>query len=295
MLKLAAIDIGSNAIRIQLTRVTLYQGNITFKRLEYVRFPLRLGQDVFTTGKISEQSKAKFLKLMQAFKLLIDLYEVDDYMGCATSAMREAENGAELIEQVKAKFDLEIEVIDGDKEAFMINKAIFPYMDEKAYLHIDVGGGSTELNFYQNNKKLLSKSFKIGSVRHLETDSSHHMWTELKNWIEQNVLKNSLKIHAIGTGGNINKVQDFAKKKAGKPISLNKVAETQAYIKSFNMEERINKLQLNPDRADVIIPALEIYIKAMTWSKSASIIVPDSGLKDGIMQVLYERNKEKLQ
>jgi len=294
MLKLAAIDIGSNAIRIQLTRVTLYQGNITFKRLEYVRFPLRLGQDVFTTGRISEQSKVKFLKLMQAFKILIDLYEVDDYMGCATSAIREAENGKYLIDQVKAELDLEIDIINGDKEADMINKAIFPYMDEKAYLHIDVGGGSTEFNFYQNNKKLLSKSFKIGSVRHLKTDSTHHLWGEMKNWIEQKITNKQVKVHAIGTGGNINKVKDLAGKKSGKPISLKKVKEMQAYIKSFDMEERINKLQLNPDRADVIIPALDIYINAMSWSKSASIIVPDSGLKDGIMQVLYERNKESL-
>jgi len=294
MLKLAAIDIGSNAIRLQLTRVTLYQGNITFKRLEYVRFPLRLGQDVFTTGKISEQSKAKFLKLMHAFKILIDLYEVDDYMGCATSALREAENGRELIEQLQAKLDLEIEIINGEQEADMINKAIYPYMDDKAYLHIDVGGGSTEFNLYQNNQKLLSKSFRIGSVRHLETDSTHHMWDEMKNWIEEKVIKKHIKIHAIGTGGNINKVKDLAQKKAGKPISLKKVIEMQTYIKNFDMEDRINKLQLNPDRADVIIPALDIYINAMVWSKAPSIIVPDSGLKDGIMQVLYERNKEQL-
>ncbi|WKV10675.1 phosphatase [Marivirga harenae] len=294
MLKLAAIDIGSNAIRIQLTRVTLYEGKITFKRLEYVRFPLRLGQDVFTTGRISEQSKVKFLKLMHAFKILIDLYEVDDYMGCATSAIREAENGRYLIEQVKAELDLEIEIIDGDREADMINKAIFPYMDDKSYLHIDVGGGSTEFNFYRNNIKLLSKSFKIGSVRHLETNSSHHLWYEMQNWIEQKVIQKSVKIHAIGTGGNINKVQDLVNKKAGKPISMKKVVEMQNYIKGFSMEERINKLQLNPDRADVIIPALDIYINAMKWSKSPSIIVPDSGLKDGIMQVLYERNKEIL-
>jgi len=167
-------------------------------------------------------------------------------------------------------------------------------MDDKAYLHIDVGGGSTEFNFYQNNEKLLSKSFRVGSVRHLETDSSHHMWDEMKDWIKQKVIKKSVKIHAIGTGGNINKVQDLARKKAGKPISLKKVTEIQEYIKGFSMEERINKLQLNPDRADVIIPALDIYINAMAWSKSPSIIVPDSGLKDGIMQVLYERNQEKL-
>lgn len=294
MLKLAAIDIGSNAIRIQLTRVTLYEGKITFKRLEYVRFPLRLGHDVFTTGRISEKSKVKFLKLMQAFKILIDLYEVDDYMGCATSAIREAKNGKYLIEQVKSEMNLQIEIIDGDKEADMINKAIFPYMDEKPYLHIDVGGGSTEFNFYEHNEKILSKSFKIGSVRHLETDSSHHMWDDMKNWIEHKIIQKSSKIHAIGTGGNINKVQDLLNKKSGSPISIKKIRETQAYIKRFNMDERINKLQLNPDRADVIIPALDIYINAMTWAKSASIIVPDSGLKDGIMQTLYERNVEKL-
>ncbi|WNB17499.1 Ppx/GppA phosphatase family protein [Marivirga arenosa] len=294
MLKLAAIDIGSNAIRIQLSRVTIFEGNITFKRLEYVRFPLRLGQDVFTTGKISPDSEAKFIKLMQAFKLLIDLYEVDDYMGCATSAMRESDNGREIIQKVNESLDLEIDIIDGDQEAEMINKAIFPYMDDKAYLHIDVGGGSTEFNFYQNNQKLLSRSFKIGSVRHLETNSAHHMWDEMKKWIEQKVIQKSVKIQAIGTGGNINKVQDLTGKKPGKPISLKKVKETQAYIKGFNMDERINKLQFNPDRADVIIPALDIYINAMIWSKSQSIIVPDSGLKDGIMQLLYERNKEKL-
>jgi exopolyphosphatase/guanosine-5'-triphosphate,3'-diphosphate pyrophosphatase len=295
MLKLAAIDIGSNAIRLQLTRVTLYEGKITFKRLEYVRFPLRLGEDVFTTGKISERSKVKFIKLMQAFKILIDLYEVDDYMGCATSAMREAENGKEIIAKVKKQLNLSIKIIDGDDEADMINKAIFPYMDEKAYLHIDVGGGSTEFNFYQANQKLLSKSFPIGSVRHLETGASQHMWQEMKKWIEDKVSRKSQKIHAIGTGGNINKVQDLAGKKSGKPISLNKVKEIQSYINGFSIEERINKLQLNSDRADVIIPALDIYINAMIWSKSPSIIVPDSGLKDGIMQILFERNQDKLQ
>lgn len=294
MIKLAAIDIGSNAIRIQLTRITLYEGKITFKRLEYVRFPLRLGEDVFTTGKISEHSKAKFLKLMQAFKILIDLYEVDDYMGCATSAIREADNGKEIIDQVKRDFDLDIEIIDGDMEADIINKAIFPYMDDKAYLHIDVGGGSTEFNFYKDNEKIVSKSFPIGTVRHLETDRSHQMWAEMKKWIEEKAVKGSTNIHAIGTGGNINKVQDLAGKKPGKPISLKKVKEIQEYMKSFTLDERINKLQLNSDRADVIIPALDIYINAMIWAKAPSIIVPDSGLKDGIMQLLYERNQEKL-
>jgi exopolyphosphatase/guanosine-5'-triphosphate,3'-diphosphate pyrophosphatase len=294
MLTLAAIDIGSNAIRIQLTRVISYKGNITFKKLEYVRFPLRLGEDVFKTGEISTSSKEKFLKLMQAFKILIDLYEVDDYMGCATSAMRESENGASLIAGVKAELDLDIEIIDGEKEAFIISKAILPFMDEKAYLHIDVGGGSTEFNFYHKHEKLLSRSFRIGSVRHLETHNSPYMWDEMRDWIEKKVNTKSLKIQAIGTGGNINKTYDLAGKKPGQPMSLKKIKLMQAYIKSFSMDERINKLQLNPDRADVIIPALDIYLNAMIWSKSSSIIVPGSGLKDGIMQILYERNLKKL-
>ncbi len=294
MLKLAAIDIGSNAIRLQLTRVTIYEGVTTFKRLEYVRFPMRLGHDVFSLGRISESSKQKFIKLMEAFKILIDLYEVDDYMGCATSAMRESENGYSILEEVEQSIGLKIEVIDGDKEAEIINKAIFPHMNSQTHLHIDVGGGSTELNLYVNNEKIKARSFKLGSVRRLQGNGSHHIWDEMRDWIAKEVKKEYGKVTAIGTGGNINKALDLAGKKPGKAISLQRILKTQDYIRSFSMEDRINKLQLNPDRADVIIPALDIYTNAMKWAKATSIIVPDSGLKDGIMQILFERSKEKL-
>lgn len=290
MLKLAAIDIGSNAIRIQITRVTTYEGKLTFKKIEYVRFPMRLGQDVFTLGRISEVSREKFMKLMQAFKILIDLYEVDDYMGCATSAMRESDNGKEIIEEVEREYGLKIEIIDGDREADIINRAIFPYMTDKTHLHIDVGGGSTELNLYVNNAKIKAKSFPLGSVRRLNTYGNQEKWNEMKQWIQTEVKKEFGKVMAIGTGGNINKVLDLSGKKPGKAVSLQKITEMQKYIGAFNMSDRINKLQLNPDRADVIIPALDIYISVMKWAKATSIIVPDSGLKDGIMQILYERN-----
>ncbi len=294
MLTLAAIDIGSNAIRLQLTRVIIFEGATTFKRLEYIRFPMRLGQDVFSVGRISNSSKYKFLKLMHAFKILIDLYEVDDFMGCATSAMRESENGQSILDEVEQKIGLKIEVIDGDKEAEIINKAIFPHMSDQTHLHIDVGGGSTELNLYVENKKTKAKSFELGSVRRLQKGGSDHVWDEMKDWISYEIKREYGKVMAIGTGGNINKVLDLAGKKPGKAISLQKILKMQEYIRSFSMNDRIHKLQLNPDRADVIIPALDIYTNAMKWAKASSIIVPDSGLKDGIMQILYDRSKDKL-
>jgi exopolyphosphatase/guanosine-5'-triphosphate,3'-diphosphate pyrophosphatase len=290
-LKLAAVDIGSNAIRLQITKVIDYQGKVTFKKVEYVRFPLRLGKDVFESGKISPPKEDKFMKLMNAFKLLIDLYEVDDYLICATSAMRESNNGQDIADQVAENFGLKINIIDGDEEAEIINKAIRTTLDDKTYLHIDVGGGSTELNLYVNKEKICAQSFKIGSVRRLGKYDSPQFWDQLNEWILKNVKKKYKNIAAIGTGGNINKIMELAKKKSGKPISLAKVLEIQKYLNSYTLEERINLLQLNPDRADVIIPASEIYVAVMRAAGAGSITVPDAGMKDGMMQVLYERNK----
>ena len=290
MLKLAAVDIGSNAIRLQLTRVSIFEGQITFKKLEYVRFPLRLGQDVFSLGKISESSEAKFIKLMRAFKILIDLYEVDTYLAYATSAMRDSENGAKLIKEVRRKLGLNIEIIDGNKEADIINKAIFPHMDNETYLHIDVGGGSTELNLYVAHEKIASHSFQMGSVRKLGIKENDQVWQEIENWIKQQLKSGYGRVHAIGTGGNINKALEMSNKKPGKTISHKKIKEIQDYISGFSMDERINKLQLNPDRADVIIPALDIYLKVMKIARAQSIIVPDSGMKDGMMQMMWEQH-----
>ncbi len=297
-MKLAAIDIGSNAIRLQVTNVIEYEGNITFKKLEYVRFPLRLGQDVFEvteenpTHRIGPERSAKFLDLMHAFSLLIKLYEVDDYMAYATSAMREAENGQQLVTQTKKKYGLNIQIIDGEKEAEIINNALVSYLEpRKTYLHIDVGGGSTELNLYINKEKVIAKSFPIGSVRRLNTRLSlDKVWQDMQAWIRTHLKKQHGKVTAIGTGGNINKVYELSGKKIGKPMALTKVISIRDFLASHTLEERINKLQLNPDRADVILPAADIYISAMRWAKSTKIIVPDVGLKDGVMQMLYDKH-----
>ena len=200
-MKFAAIDIGSNAIRLQITRVIEFEQVITFKKLEYVRFPLRLGQDVFLTGRIGPEREEKFMKLMTAFKNLIDLYEIDHFFGCATSAMRESENGPTIIHRVKEELDLDIQIISGEQEAELINDVIRLNLDEKEYLHIDVGGGSTELNFYQNQQKISSESFKIGSVRRLEHTDSPEVWNEMKAWVESRTKGHKGIITAIGTGG----------------------------------------------------------------------------------------------
>jgi exopolyphosphatase / guanosine-5'-triphosphate,3'-diphosphate pyrophosphatase len=289
-LKLAAIDIGSNAIRFQISTVLDNAPQLLFKKLEYVRFPLRLGHDVFSTGRISTKSAEKFKKLMKAFRLLIELYEVDDYMFCATSAMRESENGLELVTEVQEQIGISIHVIDGNREAEFINRAISSYLSTKTYLHIDVGGGSTELNLYFNGKKIRTRSFKIGSVRVLEHNDSPIMWEDMEHWVRENIKKNYGKVTAVGTGGNISKIFDLALSKPGKTISIKKVKQIRDMIDSYSIEQRIYKLQMNPDRADVIIPAANIYLKVMEWAHAASILVPEVGLKDGIIFHLYEKN-----
>ena len=289
-MKLAAIDIGSNAIRFQVSSVLDQGPDILFKKLEYIRFPLRLGHDVFGTNRISEQSIAKFKKLMKTYKLLLELYEVDDYMVCATSAMRESENGEELAAQVLKEFGIVINIIDGKQEAELINKAIHSYLTDKTYLHIDVGGGSTELNLYTHGKKIKTRSFKIGSVRVLEHHDSPIIWKEMEKWIKENVKEEYGRVTSVGTGGNISKLFELAELKPGKIMSLKKVKELKTFIEQQSLEDRIYKLQMNPDRADVIVPASGIYINVMEWAHSHSIIVPEVGLKDGIMLTLFEKN-----
>lgn len=292
-LKLAAIDIGSNAIRFQVSTVLDNHPSLLFKKLEYVRFPLRLGHDVFSTGRISPKSIEKFKKLMRAFKLLVELYEVQDYMFCATSAMREAENGVALANEIQTELGLEINIIDGIREAELINTAISSYLTEKTYLHIDVGGGSTELNLYAGGKKIKTRSFKIGSVRVLEHTDSPIMWEDMERWVKENVKRSYGRVTAVGTGGNISKIFELAKQRPGKTLSLKKVKQIRDMIDKYSLEQRIYQLQMNPDRADVIIPATDIYMKVMEWAHSISILVPEVGLKDGIMLHLYEKNKQQ--
>ena len=293
-MKLAAIDIGSNAIRFQVSTVLENSEGVLFKKLEYVRFPLRLGHDVFTSGKISAQSQAKFKKLMKAYKLLLELYEVKDYMFCATSAMREAENGQQLADEVHNEFGITIEIIDGDREAELVNRAIHSFLTDKTYLHIDVGGGSTELNLYTGGKKIKTRSFKIGSVRVLEQNDSPLVWQEMEQWIKGEVKKEYGKVTAVGTGGNISKIFELARLRPGKTMSLNRVRELRNMIAGFDLEQRIYKLQMNPDRADVIIPAADIYTRVMEWAHASSILVPDVGLKDGMMLLMLEKQRSSI-
>jgi exopolyphosphatase/guanosine-5'-triphosphate,3'-diphosphate pyrophosphatase len=254
---------------------------------------LRLGHDVFTTASISAASQAKFKKLMRAFKLLVELYEVRDCMFCATSAMREAENGQQLANEVFEELGITIHIIDGNREAELINRAIHSFLTDKTYLHIDVGGGSTELNLYAGGRKIKTRSFKIGSVRVLEHNDSPLMWQEMEQWIRENVKRSYGKVTAVGTGGNISKIFELARMKAGKTMSINKVKALRQMIGNYSIEERIYKLQMNPDRADVIIPASDIYIKVMEWAHASSILVPDVGLKDGMMMYMFEKNTKQ--
>jgi exopolyphosphatase/guanosine-5'-triphosphate,3'-diphosphate pyrophosphatase len=289
-LKLAAIDIGSNAIRLQISTIYDKGPKLLFKKLEYVRFPLRLGHDVFNNNRISDTSKLKFKKLMKTYKLLLELYEVDDYMFCATSAMRESENGQELAEEVKNEIGVTINIIDGLLEAEFINRAIASYLGTETYLHIDVGGGSTELNLFVKGIKIKTRSFKVGSVRVLEHHDSPVMWNDMEKWVRDNVKKEYGKVTAVGTGGNISKIFELAKKKPGQALAIKKVKEIRKMIESHTMDQRIYDLQMNPDRADVIVPATGIYLQVMEWAHATSILVPDVGLKDGILLHLFEKN-----
>ena len=294
-MKFAAIDIGSNAARLQISSVLEDEGVISFKRVEYVRFALRLGHDVFIGGAISPESEVRILKLLQAYKLLMELHEVQDYSICATSAMREAVNAAEIITRINKILEMKINVIDGAREAELINDVVVQSLHpQKNYLHIDVGGGSTELNIYRNREKLASKSFKIGSVRLLEGKEKESDWEKMKQWISLQILSMNGPIYAVGTGGNISKLYNMSSEvNESKTMTMDILKKIAAYVSSFTFEERVHKLRLNTDRADVIVPASSIYLAAMECAGCPSIFVPDLGLKDGILQMLYDRYKAR--
>lgn len=290
-MKLAAIDIGSNAIRFQVTNVMTYEGQQYFKRLEYVRFPLRLGQDVFKLKKIASKSEDKFIRLMNAFKILIDLYEVDQYYACATSAMREAQNGREIVQKVKELMGLKINIISGEREAELINRVVMEKLGKGTFMHIDVGGGSTELNVIKDGQKIKSESFKIGSVRTIENTSNKAVLKRMSQWIEAQIAGHRGSITAVGTGGNISKIYELSGTRSKlRVMRIESILEVQKHLASHTLEERIFKLHLNPDRADVILPASDIYLHAMKSANIQRIQVPDVGLKDGIMHMLFEKH-----
>ncbi|WP_154854342.1 Ppx/GppA phosphatase family protein [Cyclobacterium xiamenense] len=292
-MKFAAVDIGSNAVRLQVTQIHYFQGQHTFKKLEYLRFPLRLGKDVFLNQQISEENQYKFKELMKAFYILIRLYGVNDYMACATSAMREARNGKSLVKEVREEIGLKITIIDGNKEAELINKSLGSHIDGKTYLHLDVGGGSTELNVFKKGEKVAAKSFQMGSVRTLNQELPQAVLQQMKRFIDRHLLGEKT-VYGIGTGGNINKVFDLsAPQKRTNYLSIEKMREVLALLERHSNEEKLNLLQLNEDRADVIVPATKIYLAAFDAARIQRIKVPELGLKDGMLLQLFERNRSK--
>ncbi len=286
-MKIAAIDIGSNAARLQISSVLTDDNHVSLKKVEYVRFPLRLGHDVFNFGHLTQESIDRTAKLMDCYRLLMELHEVESYMACATSAMRESKNGEAVVKQILERTGIEIHIIDGIREAELINNVVVTALDKNQYLHIDVGGGSTELNVYFNKIKTASKSFKIGSVRLLEGKETKGAWGKMQDWILSNVNFEQ-PITAVGTGGNISKLFNLVSKTSETSTTIEELERMRNYIASYSQEERINKLRLNADRADVIVPASDIYISVMKWAKANTILVPDLGLKDGILQLVYE-------
>lgn len=293
--KYAAVDIGSNAIRLLITTVIEKQGFAPqFKKTSLVRVPIRLGADVFLEGKISDTNYTRMCDAMQAFSLIMKTHKVITYRACATSAMREASNGNQIAQKLWDATGIDIDIIDGNDEAAIIASTDLKDLinDEKVFLYVDVGGGSTELTVFANGKSVISKSFKLGTVRVLNDMVRESMWDEVKEWIVFHTDKYN-KVEVIGSGGNINSIYKYSEKKIGKPLSYFFMANFYERIKSLTYHERIFELQMNPDRADVIIPATRIYLSAMKWSKSKNIYVPKIGLADGIVKSLYnERNEQ---
>jgi exopolyphosphatase / guanosine-5'-triphosphate,3'-diphosphate pyrophosphatase len=293
--KLAAIDIGSNAARLLISEINIGpQGKAEFIKLALVRVPLRLGFDVFDKGEISPTKVDKIIKTLKSYKLLLDVYEVKNWKACATSAMRDATNAAEIIKKVKAETGIEIEVISGDKEASLVyENHIAENLDiSESYLYIDVGGGSTELTFFSDGKLIFKKSFDIGTIRLLKNQVEEATWDEMKEFIRSKT-KGHHHVTAIGSGGNINKIFSLSKRKEGKSLSLDLLRD---YYKEFNnlsLEQRISLHKLREDRADVIVPALLIYINVMRWADTEEIFVPKIGVADGLIHTLYDEIRLK--
>lgn len=289
--KLAAIDIGSNAIRILISNVFEVEGSQPiFMKSEMVRVPIRLGEDSFTVGEISPKNIKRIIKAMKAFKLIMKINGVKHYMACATSALRESNNSEEILKKVKKKTGIKIEVIDGNREAQIIsNTTIMDSIGQnKNYLYVDVGGGSTEFSVFQSGKRITSKSFKVGTVRMLNDMVNDKVWLEIEKWIVTNTKKTS-KINLLGSGGNINKLFKLSNTKEGKPLMFITLNTFYQEFKKMSYEERVLKYKLNLDRADVILPALEIYLKALKWSGASKVYVPKIGLSDGMVKVMYKK------
>jgi exopolyphosphatase/guanosine-5'-triphosphate,3'-diphosphate pyrophosphatase len=291
-MKFAAIDIGTNALRLLLSRVVVDGGPPVFRKESLIRMPLRLGEDAFTLGKISDEKIEMLTETINGFKHLIRAYRALDYMAMATSAMRVAANGSEAAKVVKERAGVEIDIIDGQREAQVIcANQIEERLDPRTnYLYVDVGGGSTEVTIIGDRAVVASESFRIGTVRILQGGITQNQWDDLKEWLKQNATAHR-PLTGIGSGGNINKIFKLAHIKEGRMISYRRIKKLYNYLKSFSLEERITHLKLRPDRADVIMPASEIYMSIMKWAKTKRMYVPQFGLPDGMIHLLYEKHR----
>lgn len=290
--KLAAIDIGSNAMRLLINYVYEIPGEKpVFNKTSIVRMPIRLGEDVFIKKKISEKNISRLSDAMKAYKLMMEIYDVEDYLAYATSAMREAENGLEVVRKIKKQIGINIEIIDGNKEAELIFATDLQnfILDKKNYLYVDVGGGSTELTIISNGKVSKSQSFAIGTVRLLEGKVEKHTYPEMKKWVDENAKP--LEVDLIGSGGNINHVYKYSGVKLGKPLNGSYLRSRYKTVREMSYEERLKDLNMKPDRADVVEYALEIYTKVMKWSRAKRIHVPKIGISDGMIRSLYNEVK----
>ena len=292
-MKLAAIDIGSNACRLLIDDVIAVANNKTdFIKLAFVRVPLRLGFDVFETGRIGDIKIEKFLKTIESYRLLLDVYEVKHLKACATSAMRDASNAKEILQLVKEKTGIGIDVISGQDEAKYIyeNHVAENLNSQESYLYIDVGGGSTELTFFSDGKLICKASFDIGTIRLLKKQVTENTWNEMKNFILTKT-KGYHHVTCIGSGGNINKIFSLSKRKEGRPLNVEMLRNYYSEFSSITLQQRMSLYNLREDRADVIVPALLVFINVMRWAETEEIYVPKIGLADGLIHILYDEVK----
>jgi exopolyphosphatase/guanosine-5'-triphosphate,3'-diphosphate pyrophosphatase len=295
----ASIDIGSNAVRLLFCNVIEDRGKAVFKKAELIRIPLRLGEDAFLRKKITKEKADRLVTTMKAFKHLISVHDVIDYRACATAALRTATNSAEIIKRIQKEAGLPVTIIDGKTEASIIyaNHAEENLEHDASYMYVDIGGGSTEVTLITNGKCVASKSFNIGTILLLYNKVEKKYWLEFRQWIKdisESKTVGRLPISAIGSGGNINKLYKMSDRKVNKPLSYKKLKLITAKIESYNTEDRIKILGLNPDRADVIVPAAKILLAIMKSARIQKIIVPEIGLSDGIVRGLYAEYKQKV-
>ena len=287
-MKFSAIDIGTNAARLLVGEVVKESNKSFVKKISYTRIPLRLGDDAFSLGRIDVKKKSNLINTIKAFQIISDIFEVNKMRAVATSAMREAENGSQIVEDIRQGFGIDLEIISGEEEANLI-LGTFMLLDiakGQPFVVIDVGGGSTEINIYKGNQKIASQSFKIGTIRMLKGKVKKGIWVELNSWIS-NFVNASESFMVFGTGGNINKTHKLLGIKSGNPIPIEQLAVLKEKLKSLTLEERMKRYQIRPDRADVIVPALEIYTRILTNFKSPNIFVPKIGLSDGMIYQMY--------